>query len=96
MKITAHNDIPIFDLEKVKFDFSSREFKRIWFVTNIHDDRAFPQGFVESVRTKIKERYRLILEKKYIPYEATLAAKASINRHKKDSYRITVSLYESR
>ncbi|MBI5700633.1 glycosyltransferase family 39 protein [Candidatus Saganbacteria bacterium] len=68
--------------------------KRIWLITNIVDERVFPKGYIESIKLSLGNNYRLKMIRKFVPYESTLVSKLPINRHKKGSYRITVSLYE--
>lgn len=96
LNLANHANMPIFDLEIEKADLDNKNIQRIWFVTNIHDDRQFPPGYIERVKAKIGNRYRLISTNKYIPYEATLVSKLPINRHEDGSYRICLELYERR
>lgn len=95
LNITGNKGIPIYDLEK-KNMFWDKKPERIYYVENIHDDRAFPPGYIENIKKKIGDNYILITEKKYIPYESTLVAKLPIERHPEKSFRITISLYEKR
>lgn len=67
--------------------------RRIWYVTQIADDRAFPPGYVEAVKGRISARHKLVRDEKFVPYEETLVSKLPIQRHKPGSSRIRVSLY---
>ncbi|MDI6731717.1 MAG: hypothetical protein QME05_03970, partial [Candidatus Margulisbacteria bacterium] len=87
---------PIFDLEQVKCDIAKINSPRVWLVANIHDDRAFPPGHIDAVKAVIGKKYALGYTNKYIPYEETLVSKLPINRHKTDSCRIDIGLYQKR
>ncbi|MFH1710008.1 MAG: glycosyltransferase family 39 protein [bacterium] len=67
--------------------------RRIWLVTHILDDRAFPEGYIEKIRMQMGGKYRIVLDEKFIKYEETLVSKIPINRHKPGSCRIRASLY---
>jgi uncharacterized membrane protein len=96
LNILNNVNAPMFDLEEVKFDLARRKPPRIWLVTNIHDDRAFPPGYIEAIRRKINLKYSLVTDKAYLPYEQTLVAKLPIKRHPAGASRIRVSLYARR
>ena len=88
-----HINYPIFSREKNYEDVIYAKAKRIWLVTHILDDRTFPDGYVEALKERILNRYKLDMEKNYVPYEQTLAAKLPIGRHKTGSSRINLYLY---
>ncbi|NQT30051.1 MAG: glycosyltransferase family 39 protein [Candidatus Saganbacteria bacterium] len=94
LNITGHVNAPIFDLEEVKINLADEKPERIWFVTNIHDDRAFPPGYIDRIKAALEENYTLKNEQKYIPYEETLVSKLPIKRHQPGSYRVRVRLYK--
>ncbi len=76
--------------------FEQLEAKRIWLVTHILDDRAFPPGFVESFKTKLDSRYQLTERLSFVPYDSTLSAQLAKKRHQIGAYRISVGLYVRR
>jgi len=75
-------------------DVRKMPYSRIWFVTQIDDDRSFPEGYVAGVRSQLEKHYHQTAIRRYIPYEETLVAKLPIKRHQPGSSRIVVTLYE--
>jgi hypothetical protein len=96
LNVAGQNRVPIYDLEEQIIDIGAVKPKRIWLVTNIHDDRAFPPGVISGVMNSIGRRYRLVRELKYLPYEETLVSRLPIKRHKAGSNRIELRLFDQK
>lgn len=84
---------PLFNLKGEEKDVKNIANPRIWFVTHILDDHTFPPGYVERYRLKIEPKYKLVMDKNYVPYEETLVSRLPIKRHQPGSSRIKISLY---
>jgi hypothetical protein len=67
--------------------------RRLWLVSEIHDDQIFPPGYLDKVRNTLAKRYYVSREERYVPYEMTLAARLPKKRHALTSARIEVDLY---
>jgi len=96
LNIVGQTNCQVYDLETNKLNLNDKTIKRIWFVTNIHDDRQFSSGYISSIRSILEKHSKPMSVKKYIPYEATLVSKLPIKRHDAGSYRIIVELYNKR
>jgi uncharacterized membrane protein len=102
VNIIDNNDYPVICLQKEDYSsnindiqkaISSINAPRIWFVTHIADDRAFPAGYLNAAQEQINKRYRLVKESNYVPYKETLASQLPIKRHEPGSSRITLRLF---
>jgi uncharacterized membrane protein len=96
LNIVSPAQLPIYDLETNRIDLNAIRPARLWLVTNIHDDRAFPLGYVSGYQARLVDQfnYQKIFCQGYLSYEATLVSKLPIKRHPAGTWRIEVSLYE--
>jgi hypothetical protein len=85
--------IPLFDETKGGSTLTAIKNKRIWFVTEIHDELIFTPEYIDRVRHELSKRYDLIKEKGYVPYDTTLASKLPKKRYSLSLDRMKLGLY---